>query len=51
MIALNEATYSDDRWFDKLDKKTFVIKHKAYSWLKEAERELDDAESRRSSSK
>lgn len=49
MIALNEATYSDDRWFDKLDKK--IIKHKAYSWLKEAERELDDAESRRSSSK
>ena len=49
--ALDEAIYSDDQWFDKLDEKTLAIKHKPYSWLKEAERELDNAESRNSSSK
>ena len=51
MIALDQALYSDDQWFDELDEKKFAIKHKAYSWLKEAENELDDAESRRSGSK
>ena len=51
MIALDEAIYSDDQWFDELDEKTFAIKLKVYSWLKEAERGLDDAESRMSSSK
>ena len=51
MIALDEAKYSDEQWFDELDEKTFAIKHKVYSLLKEAERELDDVESRRSSSK
>ena len=51
MIALDEAIQSDDQWFDELDEKTFAIKHKVYSSLKEAERELDDAESRRSTSK
>lgn len=29
MIALDEAIYSDDQWFDKLDEKAFSIKHKA----------------------
>ena len=51
MIVLDEAIYSDDQWFDKLYEKTFSIKHKAYSWLEQAEKELDDAESRRSSYK
>ena len=51
MIALDEAIYSDDQWFDELNEKTFTIKHKVYSWLKEAERELDDAESKRPSFK
>ena len=51
MIALDQALYSDDQWFDELDEKKFAIKHKAYSWLKKAEKELDDTESRRSDSK
>ena len=51
MIALDEAIYSDDQWFDELDEKTFAIKLKVYSWLKEPERGLDDAESRMSSFK
>ena len=51
MIALDEAIYSDDQWFDELNENTFTIKHKVYSWLKEAERELDDAESKRPSFK
>ena len=29
MIALDEAIYSDDHWFDKLDEKAFSINHKA----------------------
>ena len=29
MIALDEAIYSDDHWFGKLDEKAFSIKHKA----------------------
>ena len=49
--ALDEALYSDDQWFSELDEKTFTIKHKASSLLKKAERELDDTESRKSSSK
>ena len=51
MIALDEAIYSDNQWFDELNEKTFTIKHKVYNWLKEAERELDDAESKRPSFK
>ena len=38
MIALDEAIYSDDQWFDKLDKKAFSIKHKALQ-LPEGRRE------------
>ena len=51
MINFDEAIYSDDQWFEKFDEKTFAIKHIACSWLKEAERKVDDPESRRSSSK
>ena len=29
MIALDEAIYSDDQWFDKLDEKAFSIKQEA----------------------
>lgn len=51
MINLDKAIYSDDQWFEKFDEKTFAIKHTACSWLKEAERKVDDPESRRASSK
>ena len=34
MVALDEAIYGDDQWFDELDEKTFAIKQKVYSWLK-----------------
>ena len=47
MIALDEAIYSDDQWFDKLDEKAFSIKHKALQLPEGSrERELDDAESK-----